>query len=176
MLGRPSGRIVGMSDLYESPEQTPRMRSEGVPRSMTPLGSFGVRSVSMQNEDRDEAGKSEINVTPLIDVLLVLLIIFMVITPLLPRGLPADLPAKSTGNSPGEMPILLGMAANGQLSINNHPVSSDTLAAAIKELYSSRANKALFINADKNLQYRQVAQLIDRVKGVISDIQVELMP
>jgi biopolymer transport protein TolR len=91
-----------------------------------------------------QAGKSEINVTPLIDVLLVLLIIFMVITPLLPRGLPADLPAKSTDNSPGETPIVLEMAATGQLSINNHPVSSDTLAAAIKELYSSRANKVLF--------------------------------
>jgi len=123
-----------------------------------------------------QAGKSEINVTPLIDVLLVLLIIFMVITPLLPRGLPADLPAKSTNNSPGETPIVLEMAANGQLLINNHPVSSDTLAVAIKELYSSRANKVLFISADKNLQYRQVAQLIDLVRGVSSDIQVGLMP
>ena len=100
----------------------------------------------------------------------------MVITPLLPRGLPADLPAKSTDNSAGETRLVLGMAANGQLSINNHPVSSDTLAAVIKELYLSRANKVLFISADKNLQYRKVAQLIDRVRGVSSDIQVGLMP
>jgi biopolymer transport protein TolR len=120
-------------------------------------------------------GKSEINVTPLIDVLLVLLIIFMVITPLLPRGLAASVPTKSADNSPAERPIVLQISTNG-LSINNNPVSSDTLAAAIRSLYASRANKVLFVNADKDLEYRQVAQLIDRVKGVSSDIQVGLMP
>jgi len=107
-----------------------------------------------------QAGKSEINVTSLIDVLLVLLIIFMVITPLLPTGLAAGVPAKSTENSRGETPIVLQIAADGQFSINSYPVPSDTVTLTIKDLYSSRANKVLFLSADKNLQYRQVANLL----------------
>jgi biopolymer transport protein TolR len=141
------------------------------------VGGILQRSIGVYAGEGDmQAGKSEINVTPLIDVLLVLLIIFMVITPLMPRGLAANVPAKSADNSPSETPIVLQIFRNGQLSINSTPVSSETFAATIRTLYSSRANKVLFVAADKDLEYRQVAQLIDRVKGASPDIQVGLMP
>jgi biopolymer transport protein TolR len=145
-------------------------------RSMTKLGSFGERSVSLAMRTKMQAGKSEINVTPLIDVLLVLLITFMVITPLLRRGLPTDLAAKPTADLPEEAALVLRISANGQLSINTLPVPVDALAPTIRNIFSSRANKVLFLSADKSLQYREVAQLIDRIRGISPEIQVGFMP
>jgi biopolymer transport protein ExbD len=74
------------------------------------------------------------------------------------------------------VPIVLEVSATGGLQLNGRRLSAESLKVELDRLYSSRANKVLFIKADKNLEYRTVAQLIDKVRGVNSSIQVGLVP
>jgi biopolymer transport protein TolR len=112
----------------------------------------------------------EINVTPLIDVLLVLLIIFMVITPLTPKGLDALVPQPPPPNAPknqsNDRTIVVQVIDKGPgqtpgLKINQDDSTWDGLQGRLTDIFKTRAEKVMFVKADDNIPFADVANVID---------------
>ena len=115
--------------------------------------------------------KCEINVTPLIDVLLVLLIIFMVIVPAIPRGESALVPKPSAGDGRQDavvLEVLKGAAGEVSFRINQQAVSRGDLPDCLARIYANRAQRVLFVKGDDQLKFTQIAEVIDisRAAGV----------
>jgi biopolymer transport protein ExbD len=109
---------------------------------------------------------SSINVTPMIDILLVLLIIFMVIVPAVPRGETASSPRPTLKNASADpnavvLEVLKGHGAEPTYRINQQNVAMSELPARLAAIYANRAERVLFVKGDDALSFTQVAQVID---------------
>ncbi len=113
--------------------------------------------------------KSDINMTPMIDVLLVLIIIFMVITPLTPRGLEALVPQPPPPGQPpsqsDQRTVVIVIDANHNLSINNDPVGESQLGPRLAEIFKTRAEHVVFVKGDPSIEFQWVAKAIDIAHG-----------
>ncbi len=111
---------------------------------------------------------NEINVTPMIDVLLVLLIIFMMAVPMMRKAidlqLPDPTPQQVAANQPVNQ-IVLQVLPRGQYKINTEDVSKDRLAARLKEIYDPRPEKIIFVKGDPKVKYQDVIQAMDVARG-----------
>ena len=109
---------------------------------------------------------SEINVTPFVDVMLVLLIIFMATAPMLQQGLNVDLPlAKSAGVELSNSSLILKIAKDQKLYIGSQSIPLKELDGKLKAIFENKTEKAVYIQADKSVPYGIVAQTLGEIKA-----------
>ena len=113
--------------------------------------------------------KSDINITPLVDVVLVLLIIFMVITPLLQMGYDVKVPPKNINQPPNTPPptdlIIVSLTPQNKYFLNKEEVTAQTLSLRLTEILKNRANKTIFFSGDDEANYGEVIKVMDLARN-----------
>ena len=124
--------------------------------------------MAMGSGNPSEGLQNEINVTPMIDVLLVLLIIFMMVIPMSRKALDLQLPDPTPDNTPSGPPpsqIVLEVLPGNTFRINSQPVSKNDLGKRLKEIYDPRPDKIIFVKGDPAVKYSDVITAMDVARG-----------
>jgi biopolymer transport protein TolR len=109
---------------------------------------------------------SEINVTPLVDVMLVLLIIFMVTTPMMQQGIDIELPeTASSGTAPADEPFVLEIKKNRKIYVGEQQIPADDLGKRLTAIFEKRKNKQVYLQADKAVDYGFVAETMAEIRA-----------
>ncbi len=108
---------------------------------------------------------SDINVTPFVDVMLVLLIIFMVTAPMMMQGVNVSLPEATSKSLPAETdPLIITIDKKYQIFINDYRVSLDSLQVKLQKIIASRQNRDVYLRADKGISYGMVVRVMAEIK------------
>lgn len=123
--------------------------------------------IVVRNEGRKVT--SDINVTPMVDVMLVLLIIFMVVTPMLQKDISVDL---TKVNNPEQMPdadkddaVVVAITRNGYVFLGRERTSPDKITDAVKDRLANQVNKRVFVRADARAKYKDVVEIVDDIRS-----------
>lgn len=127
---------------------------------------------------KSRATLSEINITPLVDVMLVLLIMFMVTTPLMQQGIEVDLPkTSSSGVEVNEEPFVLVINSDQRMTIAKQKIAMNELRPKLKAIFEHKKNKQVYIQADRKVDYGFVAEAMAEVRAAgIFDIGLITQP
>ncbi|MFC3168444.1 MULTISPECIES: ExbD/TolR family protein [Paracoccus] len=133
-----------------------------------------VKRVSRKGRGRRRnAPMSEINVTPFVDVMLVLLVIFMVAAPLMTAGVPLNLPQTAATAVPTEPeePLVISIPADGDVTLMDAPVAPDQIVTRLREILAQRESQRVFLRADGAIPYARVVQVMGALNAAgLSDI------
>jgi biopolymer transport protein TolR len=122
--------------------------------------------MGMSSSSNRRSSMSEINVTPLVDVMLVLLIIFMVTAPMMQQGIDISLPeTAASGMETSDEPFVLTIQSNSKLFVAKEEVQIEGLRNKLKAIFKTRNNKQIYLKADKSVNYEIVARALAEIRG-----------
>jgi biopolymer transport protein TolR len=120
----------------------------------------------MMSGGKNDSLMSDINVTPFVDVMLVLLIIFMVTAPMMMQGVDVALPEATSAPLPSDQEqLMVTIDKNNQVYINDHQVGLDFLQEKLKKILEGRKDREVFLRADKEISYGMVVRVMAEIKG-----------